>query len=151
MAKPRRIIYPPVWLLLGLIAIWALQKYLPIASYDAGWLRSAGGLFMVLGASLDVWSMGLFTRAKTPMIPFTQSSAVVSSGPYRFTRNPMYLGMALILLGTVFIYGAISGLVVVPLFMLVIQKRFIEGEESHMEELLGEQYLAYKQSVRRWL
>ncbi len=151
MAKPRRILYPPIWLLLGLIAIWLLQKYLPIIQYDSNLLTVAGVVLMVLGAVLDIWSAGLFTRAKTPLIPFTQSSAVVSSGPYRFTRNPMYLGMALILLGAVFFFGAVSGSIIVPLFMLVIQKRFIEGEERHMEALLGEEYLIYKQRVRRWL
>ena len=72
-------------------------------------------------------------------------------GPYKFTRNPMYLGMAGILLGAAVYMGSITPFVVIPAFMALITERFIVPEEAKLEAAFGGQYLEYKKRVRRWL
>ena len=85
------------------------------------------------------------------MIPFKTVSALVTTGVYRFTRNPMYLGMALVLLGCAVTVGASSALIVPPVFMVIIETRFIRPEEGMLQELFPEQFPAYCKQVRRWL
>ena len=95
--KPR--IFPPVWLLIACLAMFALHRWLPLVQFyapmPAGWsmLLVAPGLVLVLIAAYG------FKQAKTGVVPFSKSTALVTSGVYRFTRNPMYLGMALVLAG----------------------------------------------------
>jgi len=92
-----------------------------------------------------------FRRAGTPVIPFERSTALVTGGLYRVTRNPMSLGMLLILLGVAVLLGTVSPLCAIPVFLWAIQRNFIAGEERFLEALFGEAYLSYKQRVRRWL
>ena len=97
MEKPRRIIYPPVWLVIGLVTIFALNEYLPLARFTGtlGW--ALGGAAIVLGLILLVHAGGMFKVAETDLIPFQNVTALVTTGVYRVTRNPMYLGMTLVL------------------------------------------------------
>jgi protein-S-isoprenylcysteine O-methyltransferase Ste14 len=76
---------------------------------------------------------------------------LVVGGFYRYTRNPMYLGMVTALLGVAILLGTLSAFLPIPIFVWIIQKQFIEGEERFLEEIFGGQYLAYKGKVRRWL
>lgn len=109
-----------------------------------------GGLVIFSGLLLLVWAGGLFKASDTDLIPFKDVTALVQTGIYRFTRNPMYLGMALILLGCALTTGAASALLVVPVFMLVIHHRFILHEERMLEELFGDEFRDYCRRVRRW-
>ncbi len=151
MEKPRRIIYPPVWLVIGLVTIFALNEYLPLARFTGtlGW--ALGGAAIVLGLILLVHAGGMFKVAETDLIPFQNVTALVTTGVYRVTRNPMYLGMTLVLLGTAVTVGAFSALFVAPLFMGIIQLRFIRDEERMLRELFGEEFENYCRNVRRWL
>ena len=92
-----------------------------------------------------------FTRAGTPVVPFERSTTLVTGGSYRFTRNPMYLGMVLLLSGVAALLGTLSPWLVIPIFTAVIQTNFIRGEERFLEELFGDSYRAYKTRVRRWI
>jgi protein-S-isoprenylcysteine O-methyltransferase Ste14 len=85
------------------------------------------------------------------MIPFKEVSALVTTGVYRVTRNPMYLGMALVLFGTSITVGAYSALFVAPIFMAIIEFRFIRPEEVMLRELFGDVFDNYCKLVRRWL
>ena len=90
---------------------------------------------------------------KTTFDPLDPSKAqrLVVTGLYRFTRNPMYLGMTLVLLGTAITVGAFSSLFVPPVFMAVIEYRFIRPEEAMLREQFGEQFDSYCRNVRRWI
>lgn len=147
----KRIIYPPVWLLLGLIAIFTCNEYFPGPRYTSLLGQLLGGAVMVVGLWLLVSAGGLFSRAKTGLIPFRDVSALVTSGVYRFTRNPMYLGMLAVLLGCAVTVGASTALLVPPVFVVIIEWRFIRPEEAMLRGIFQEQFLAYCGRVRRWV
>jgi len=146
----RRII-PPGWLLLTLLASAALNRWLPIAHFlrpPASWVG-----WVLLGAGLAVGGSGFgaFRRARTPVVPFERSTALVITGIYRFTRNPMYLGMVLIVSGTALLLGSIGALLPLPLFVCIIDRGYIRAEERFLEEIFGGDYAHYRSAVRRWL
>jgi protein-S-isoprenylcysteine O-methyltransferase Ste14 len=111
----------------------------------------AGAALAVAGLAFDLGSLALFWRAGTSPLPFRGSTAFVARGPYRFTRNPMYLGMTLFVAGL----GGVTGrLVLVPaalLSALLIDRFVIPREERHLEHRFGDSYRDYKRRVRRWL
>jgi len=110
-----------------------------------------GIVLMALAIALAAWAALLFRRAGTGIVPFSPATVLVVSGPYRFTRNPMYLGLAGTLLGAAVLMGSITPFVVIPAFMALIAERFIAAEEAMLERAFGRQYLEYKSRVRRWL
>jgi protein-S-isoprenylcysteine O-methyltransferase Ste14 len=147
----KRRVLPPVWLLLALAAMWVLDRYVPGGRWVAPPWTVLGYVPMVLGAAIILHSAWLFRRAATPVIPFERSTTIVTDGLYRYTRNPMYLGLATVLVGAAIRFGTFTPWLAVPIFVLVIQKRFIEPEERFLESLFGETYRAYQRRVRRWL
>ncbi len=151
MNKPKRIFYPPVWLVIGLVGIFALNEYLPLAHFSGGLPRALGSFTILIGLLLLVHAGGMFKAAETDMIPFKEVSALVTTGVYRVTRNPMYLGMVLVLFGTSITVGAYSALFVAPIFMAITEFRFIRPEEAMLRELFGEAFDNYCKLVRRWL
>ena len=100
---------------------------------------------------LDGGAMRRFLRAGTPAIPFKPSTALVTSGHYRITRNPMYVGMASLYIGLAFAFGLIWAFALLPIVVVVIDRLVIAREEPYLERLFGEEYLAYKRRVRRWI
>ena len=151
MNKPKRIFYPPVWLVICLVAIFALNEYLPLANFSGGLPTALGSFTILIGLILLVHAGGMFKAAETDMIPFKEVSALVTTGVYQVTRNPMYLGMALVLFGTSITVGAYSALFVAPIFMAIIEFRFIRPEEAMLRELFGEAFDNYCKLVRRWI
>ena len=94
---------------------------------------------------------GLFLRAGTDLVPFHNVTSLVTEGVYRFTRNPMYLGMLSVLLGCAVTVGSTCALAVPVLFGIIIELRFIRPEEAMLRELFPEDFAAYCERVRRWL
>ena len=147
----KRVIYPPIWLVFGLIAIFACNEYFPGPRFTSlGW-QLFGGVLIMLGLGLLVMANGLFTRAGTGVIPFRNVSALVTDGIYRYTRNPMYLGMVAVLLGCALTVGATFALLVPPVFAAIVAGRFILPEEAMLRDIFPEDYPAYCERVRRWL
>ncbi|MEZ5572856.1 MAG: isoprenylcysteine carboxylmethyltransferase family protein [Halioglobus sp.] len=147
----KRIIYPPIWLLFGLIAIFACNEYFPGSRFTSVGGQVIGGLMIVIGLALLVTANGRFTRAGTGVIPFRNVSALVTDGIYRYTRNPMYLGMLAVLLGCAVTVGAATALIIPPLFAVIIEFRFIRPEEAMLRGIFPEEYPAYCARVRRWI
>ena len=147
----KRIIYPPVWLLLGIISIFALNELYPMIRFTSLVFQVLGGVVIVVGLLLLVMANGLFVRAGTDVIPFRKVSALVTTGIYRFTRNPMYLGMVAVLLGCALTVGVVPALLVPVAFIVIVEARFIRSEEQMLRELFPQEYPAYCQRVRRWL
>jgi protein-S-isoprenylcysteine O-methyltransferase Ste14 len=146
----RRIV-PPAWLLLALLAQWSLHHFLPIAQLlrpPASW---CGIVFLGAGIGLAFSGVSAFRRARTPIIPFERSTALVTDGVYRYTRNPMYLGLALIVAGTALLLGSIGALVPLPLFVWILEAGYIRAEERFLAAIFGGEYLQYTDRVRRWL
>jgi protein-S-isoprenylcysteine O-methyltransferase Ste14 len=108
-------------------------------------------VLILIGLAMLVVAGGMFKQAGTDLVPFKNVSALVTTGVYRFTRNPMYLAMALVLLGCAVTVGASTALIVPPVFMVIIEVRFIRPEEAMLRDLFGEEYSSYCQRVRRWV
>ena len=151
MARVKRIIYPPMWLAIGIIAQFACNEYFPGHRFTSTGWQMAGGVLLVVGMALLVIAGGLFKQADTDLIPFKDVRALVTTGVFRFTRNPMYLGMAVVLLGCAVTVGAANALLVPPVFMAIIHYRYILPEEAMLREIFPEEFPAYCQRVRRWL
>ena len=106
---------------------------------------------MAVGAGLAVWGSRLFAKAGTNIIPFTRSTALVTTGAFSFSRNPMYSGMIAFLVGTALLLDHPLPWLVPPAFALIIQFGFVRHEEKLMEQTFGQSYLDYKARVRRWV
>jgi protein-S-isoprenylcysteine O-methyltransferase Ste14 len=149
--KESHLLVPPVYFLVALLLMGFFHRAAPGAHLVVAPYRYAGWVIAALGLVLILWAVFLFRRAGTNIRPYLPSTALVTSGPYRFTRNPMYLGMAGILLGVALYAGSLTPFVVIPGFMALIQERFILREEAKLEAAFGGAYLDYKARVRRWL
>ena len=150
MEKKRRIL-PPVWLVLTLMAEYALHRWLPLTELLAAPWKYSGVVLMLLGIAMAATAANLFKRADTPVIPFERSTALVTTGWFRFTRNPMYLGMVLLLIGVAITLGSLGAWLPIPVFVAIIRLNFIRGEERFLSEIFGDPYRQYQQRVRRWL
>ena len=142
---------PPLVYLGGLLAGWLLGGVQPLRAFDDAWADPACLVAMIAGATLVASALGLFRRAGTDPLPMRPTTALVLSGPYRFTRNPMYLGMALIYLGFALLFDLTWALLLLPLVLLVIRTQVNAREERYLEAKFGEEYRAYRRRVRRWL
>lgn len=143
----KRIDIPPAWLLLMLVGQKLLATVLPLVRFEV----PGGVLLMVAGFGLILWSAVHFRKARTPIHPRRKPTALITDGPFAFSRNPIYLGMAIILAGYGLRQGALSALMLVPVFMVVIQQRFIAGEEFYIDRAMGEAWRDYTARTRRWL
>ena len=110
-----------------------------------------GSIFFILGISLIVWAASLFKKANTELPPAGKPSALVIKGPFLYTRNPMYAGMTLALIGASLGIGSLLSVLGPVAFMIVISTAFIPYEEKKMERIFGRKYVAYKKQVRRWV
>ena len=145
---------PPVLLLLALIAAialdWVPPRFLasPIGiniQVIAGLLLTAGSIWLVLTAAR------LFQREGTNVIPTQPALKVVTNGPYRFTRNPMYLGMVLFLVGVSLVFSLEWGLILTPVLWLAYDRLIVVREESYLSRKFGADYQALLGQTRRWL
>jgi protein-S-isoprenylcysteine O-methyltransferase Ste14 len=115
-------------------------------------LRVAAGAFsLAMLAALDTTATVRFLRSGTPIIPVRPAKRLVTDGPYRFTRNPMYLGMAGAYGGAAVATGVLWALPFLPAVVGVIDRQVIPREERHLAETFGVEYERYRSSVRRWL
>lgn len=150
-ARERTLHLPPTYFVVALALMGFFHHVAPAAQLLVAPYRYAGIVLMGLAIGLDVWAWLLVHRAGTGIMPFSPATALVTSGPYRFTRNPMYLGLAGTLLGAAVLMGTLTPFVVIPAFMALVADRFIQSEETQLERTFGSQYLDYKARVRRWL
>jgi protein-S-isoprenylcysteine O-methyltransferase Ste14 len=142
---------PPqiAWVLLGLAA--GLHFLLPKAYRGHFGCRLCGVAAIVIGFGLMMWAWALFRQAGTPVPPTERAMTLVRSGPYRFSRNPMYLGIVMMLLGVAVWIGSFPMLLAPVGFFVFMSAVFIPYEESRLQEAFEEEYLSYARSVRRWL
>jgi protein-S-isoprenylcysteine O-methyltransferase Ste14 len=96
-------------------------------------------------------SISKFLKAKTGVVPFSESTTLITEGFYKYTRNPMYVGMNSFLLGLLIILNNPLNFIFLIVFFFIVRNMFVIKEEVQMEETFGEEYLIYKDKVRRWL
>jgi protein-S-isoprenylcysteine O-methyltransferase Ste14 len=153
-AEHANVRFPPPLLYLGALILgvalgWALNiegwpTYRSLSVY-------IGGVFTLLGIVLILWGGGLFRSAGTNVKPWEPASALVTTGVYRKTRNPMYLGMTLHYFGLAVLLHSIIALLLLPVVLIIMQTQVIAREERYLEARFGDDYDAYKARVRRWL
>jgi len=143
---------PPVFLFGAMVAMVVLHLFVPLAQLASSWWRLVGGsAVLVGGVAVNLWADRLFKRAGTSVTPFEASTVLIVEGPFALSRNPMYLGMVLILVGTAVGLGSLSPWIVIPVFVWQVQRRFILPEEAKLEGTFGSRYVEYKRATRRWL
>ncbi len=146
---------PPVWLIGFALAAAALARWLPLYAFGDGFgdpvWAPAGVAVVALGLGLAGWSAAAFARAKTTLMPGETPTALVESGPYRFSRNPIYLADLLLLLGWGLMLGAVAPLLLIPVFAKTLEARFIRPEERRLAEAFPEAWSTWSARVRRWL
>jgi len=130
---------------LGLDALWP-APFLPAA---AQW--ALGAALILPGAALALWCVWLFRRSRTAVEPWRPSTALVTEGPYRWSRNPIYVGLVAVFLGTACAVDSLWLLALAPLLVLALDRGVIAREEPYLERRFGEGYRTYCDHVRRWL
>lgn len=142
---------PPTIALVAIVTMILLHVFVPIGIVVRPPGSYAGSLLLATGVAMIIWSRRTFQAAGTPIVPFTESTALICHGLYCWSRNPMYLGTVLLLAGVAILLGSFAPIVVVIVVFAILQEGFIRREERLMDETFGERYRAYRRSVRRWL
>jgi len=144
-------IKPPTYLLIAIFLIVILHFTLPVMTLVPLPWTLLGVVPLVFGIVINVDADQLFHEADTAVCPFDKSSALVTYGPYRFTRNPMYLGFTLVLFGVSILAGSLTPFVIVFAFTFLMDRMFIRMEEQKLASTFGAQWEEYKSHTRRWL
>jgi len=151
VTKP--LIPPPIQGLIAALAIWLIAKYFPEFNLETPFQKAAAILIALIGLSIDFICAFLFIKTKTTISPINPSntSTLVTTGLYKISRNPMYLGLLLLLTGWSLWQGNPISLLVILIFITSITLTQIKPEESALEEKFGQDYRDYKNQVRRWI
>ncbi len=144
---------PPILFVLCGGAAWGLEALVPV---DLGWgpfeTRAAvGGALGVLAALLGGWAIGAMTRAGTPVEPWEPTRKIVARGPYRFSRNPIYVAMLLLFLAIAVVAGSPWFYLSLPGLFLLLHYGVVLREEGYLLAKFGDEYAEYRRQVRRWL
>lgn len=142
---------PPVYLVLTIMAMMMAHIMLPLAQVVEAPYRYLGLLPIFAGLAIVVWAGRCLMQHETTFRPFEESRCIVAEGPFRLSRNPIYLGMVVALAGLAVFLGSATPVIFVPVFAWIITKRFIEVEEGALTEKFGDDYARYRNHVRRWL
>ena len=130
---------------------WLLQQLAPLSIPLSLPVRAAAILFAAAGVLLTAWANVLFRQEHTSMVPVRPANTLVIRGPYRLTRNPMYLGLLCIYIGAALWFGAVWALILSPLVVPAVHFLAIAKEERYLEQKFGEAYRQYRTEVRRWI
>jgi protein-S-isoprenylcysteine O-methyltransferase Ste14 len=142
---------PPLIYIAGFLAGAGIELAVPLER-PALAITIAGVVTGFAGwAALDGFAMLRFQRAGTSMVPMVPSTKLVTSGPYRITRNPMYVGMAFLYVAIAFAIGLVWPLAILPFVLVVVDRTVIAREEPYLERRFGDAYRDYKRRVRRWI
>ncbi|MCK4838054.1 MAG: isoprenylcysteine carboxylmethyltransferase family protein [Desulfobulbaceae bacterium] len=144
---------PVIQAAICILAMWLLSRYLPLSSFEIVFSPAKATILFTIGGLIAVAGIVSFRQAKTTVDPRTPGTAseLVIAGIYNYTRNPMYLGLLIILIGLALLLEAISSFLPIPIFVWCMNRLQIEPEEKALEELFGKSYREYKIKVRRWL
>lgn len=143
--------HPPILMLLHIIAAFLLNWLVPLPVAFPQILRTLGVILVLTGLTFAFTAVRQFTAARTTLDPHGSVAAVVTTGPYRFSRNPIYFGFVCTLVGLPLAMGTYWGIIFSPVFVLLMNQLVIQHEEAYLEEKFKDQYTGYKSRVRRWL
>lgn len=147
-------VIPPVVFAAAVLAALALRVLVPVRLVPASLDRPAdafGFATTVAGGALATWALVTFLRTRTTPIPNRPARALVTGGPYRFSRNPMYVGISGVLAGLALIWNTLWLVAVLPPVWLVLTRFVIEHEEAYLTRKFGDDYRAFLSRTRRWI
>jgi protein-S-isoprenylcysteine O-methyltransferase Ste14 len=142
---------PPMYLLIALVVMVALHFVFPAYQIIPTPWKLLGIFPLVLGVAVNVVADGLFHKANTTVKPGEESTVLVTTGPFRLSRNPMYLGFVLILVGIAILLGSLTPWVIVPIFGVLLDRQFVAAEEQMLNAKFGDVWQQYAKSTRRWI
>ena len=138
------------FIILLILSIW-LNFIFPIRAILYAPYTYFGIIIIGFGIVIGLWSRSLFLKSKTTLSPYETPTSLVTSGPFNISRNPMYLGMAAILLGIAIFLGTLVTFIFPAIFIMIIETLLIPDEERKLENKFGEHYKEYKNKVRQWI
>jgi len=144
-------VLPPTCFLGAIVLAALLHFLLPLHQLIVFPWRLLGLVPLVIGVVLNLLADRAFKKHGTTVKPFEESNTLVTGGVFGVTRNPMYLGMALILLGIALILGSVTPFAVVLLLIVLLDRSFISREEQMLADIFGDQFRQYRQRIRRWI
>ncbi len=149
--NPGVIAPPPLIFAIPLVAGVLVGRVFPFQVLPRPFALVVGGALALSAAALMFWAVVSFRQAATPMVPYKPTAAIIASGPFALTRNPVYLAMALLYAGITLLVNTVWPLLLLPFVLGLVQRGVIEREERYLERKFGDEYLSYKSRVRRWL
>lgn len=148
---PNVVIFPPLIPLSVLVVTLGLHRVWPLPIPVKTTAFVIGVILCLLGIGCAAWGRITLARAKTNVSPLKPTTAIVTGGPFRFTRNPLYVGVSTLLLGLSFLIGTWWGMIILLPAMFLLHYGVILREERYLEQKFGDPYLTFKKSVRRYL
>jgi protein-S-isoprenylcysteine O-methyltransferase Ste14 len=145
------VIPPPVLVLILLLVSACLMAAIPLHSISIPASRPLGVIFVLIGCAAGFSGISAFRKAGTSLRPGDEPTQFVTQGPFRVTRNPMYLGFELLLIGVFFLTKSVFFLIPPVIFFILMNFVLIPFEEKLMTEHFGQSYRDYQRRVRRWL
>lgn len=143
---------PPLWLALMIAGAWAQARFLPLGlSFGGAWADFAGGILVGGGLILMLLAAHEMRRAQTTIIPHRDADKLVQSGIFSRSRNPIYLGDVMVLAGLILRFDAVLALPLVPVFLWILEKRFVIPEENRLRRKFRADFARYCQKTRRWI
>ncbi len=149
--NPGVIAPPPLIYAAGLAAGLLANRLRPTPLLPGTLSKMLGWPLVASGLSLGLWGFGEMRRAGTNVDPYSPTTAIVEEGPYGFTRNPLYVGMALVYAGVSARANALPAALLLPVVLHLVDRGVIKREERYLEGKFGEEYRRYKGRVRRWI
>ena len=150
--RPRTLILPPAPYAAALLGGWWLDRNFHALTWDWGMAtRPLGWLLLSIGLGLFAWTLATFWLRRTTVNPYKAASSLCTDGPFRFSRNPIYVGDWFILIGASLLLATWWPLLFAPLIWVMLRYGVIRHEEAHLEAKFGEPYRKYTTRVRRWL
>lgn len=151
LARPQVKFPPPALYGFAILLGWLFNFLVPVGLPFRSWMVGVGCVGVAIGLSLIVWSATEFRRHNTTILPHKASSRIIQSGPFRFSRNPIYLAFAIIQISFALLLNSIWVLLLVPVCIAITNVFVIAKEEAFLTQAFGEEYIVFMQKVRRWV
>jgi protein-S-isoprenylcysteine O-methyltransferase Ste14 len=148
--KTKRVL-PPVYFLISIVAMALLNFFGPVIEFARYPWNLLGLVPLGVGIALNLIADAAFKKVQTTVKPFEISTALITTGVFGISRNPMYLGMTLILIGIAILMGSLSPLIVIVFFTALMELVFVRTEEKMLEEHFGTAWTDYQAKVRKWI
>ena len=143
--------YPPTYFNSAIVLMIVSHFIFPIIYLIIGYWRLLGLLPILIGIYLNLAADKSLRKNNTTVKPGEESEALITDGVFSISRNPMYVGMAFILLGIAILLGSVSTFFIIPIFVYIINKKFVIIEEKMLTEKFGRKWISYKEKTRSWI